>query len=132
MLFLGLGTGLGSSLIAENTVVPLELGQLPHEGGTLGQVLGKEGLKRLGKEAWVEAVKGAVAALLAAFAADYVVLGGGNAKKLRGLLPGVRLGHNLTAFRGGMRLWNIEYAVTLAAEGEQPAVHRPPSDWRVV
>jgi predicted NBD/HSP70 family sugar kinase len=133
MLFLGLGTGLGSALIAENTVVPLELGELPHKrGGTLGQVLGKDGLKRLDKEEWTAVVKEVVAELTAAFVADYVVLGGGNAKKLRGQLPGVRLGHNLTAFRGGMRLWNIEYATTLAAEGDQPPVQRPPADWRVV
>jgi predicted NBD/HSP70 family sugar kinase len=133
MLFLGLGTGLGSALIAENTVVTLELGELPHKaGGTLGQVLGKEGLDRLGKEAWIEAVKEAVAFLSVAFVADYVVLGGGNAKKLKKLVQGVRLGHNLTAFRGGMRLWHIEYATTLAAEGEQPPVERPPADWRVV
>jgi polyphosphate glucokinase len=132
MLFLGLGTGLGSALIAANTVVPLELGNLPHEGNPLGQTLGKQGLDRLGKEGWIKAVKAAVASLSAAFVTDYVVLGGGNAKKLRGLLPGVRLGHNLTAFRGGMRLWNIEYATTLAAEGEQAPVQPPPSDWRVV
>ena len=73
-----------------------------------------------------------VTAFAAAFVADYVVLGGGNAKKLNGLIPNVRLGHNLTAFRGGLRLWNVEYATTLAAEGEQPAVQRPPSEWRVV
>jgi hypothetical protein len=132
MLFLGLGTGLGSALIAENTIIPLELGELRHEGDTLGETLGKKGLERLGKEKWIKVVKEVVSFLVVAFVADYVVLGGGNAKKLNGQLPGVRLGHNLTAFRGGLRLWNIEYAATLAAEGEQPPVYRPPADWRTV
>jgi polyphosphate glucokinase len=133
MLFLGLGTGLGSTLIAENAIVPLELGQLRHKNGTLGEVLGKKGLERLGKEAWIEHVKDAVAALASAFVADYVVLGGGNAKKLKGGLPNnTRLGHNLTAFRGGQRLWNIEHVPTLSAEGDALAAPRPHSDWRVI
>jgi predicted NBD/HSP70 family sugar kinase len=133
MLFLGLGTGLGSTLIAENTIIPLELGEIPYKGSEkLGVVLGKKGLRRLGREAWVEAVREVVTALGAAFVADYIVLGGGNAKKLKNLLPGVRLGHNLTAFRGGLRLWNIEYASTLSAEGHQPPVYQPPTDWRMV
>ncbi len=133
MLFLGLGTGLGSTLIAENTIIPLELGEIPFKGGeNLGATLGKKGLRRLGKEAWIAAVKEVVTALGTAFVADYVVLGGGNAKRLKNLLPGVRLGHNLTAFRGGLRLWNIEYASTLSAEGVQPPVYQPPTDWRMV
>lgn len=133
MLFLGLGTGLGSTLIAENTIIPLELGELPHkEDGPLGAALGKSGLRRLGKEDWTAAVKEVVTALASAFVVDYLVLGGGNAKKLKGLIPGVRLGHNLTAFRGGLRLWNIEYASTLSAEGPQPPVYQPPTEWRTV
>jgi polyphosphate glucokinase len=133
MLFLGLGTGLGSALIAESSIVPLELGHLPHKRSTLGEELGKKGLERLGKEKWSTLVKRVVAFLADAFVTDYVVLGGGNASKVKEKLPGVRLGHNLTAFRGGLRLWNIEYAATLSAEGEQPPVHRaPPTDWRVV
>jgi predicted NBD/HSP70 family sugar kinase len=133
MLFLGLGTGLGSALISENAIIPLELGQLWHkEGGTLGAALGKKGLERLGKEAWTAVVKEVVAALTVAFVADYVVLGGGNAKKLKGLLPGIRLGHNLTAFRGGQRVWNIEYVPTLSADGDPAAPPRPPSEWRVI
>src|SRR4051794_38580515 len=73
MLFLGLGTGLGSALVAENAIVPLELGNLPHAGGgTLGDALGKKGLDRLGKDKWADAVKEAVAALAGAFVADYV------------------------------------------------------------
>jgi polyphosphate glucokinase len=113
----------------------LELGQLPHKDDkNLGEVLGKKGLEKLGKEAWVEVVKQAVAALAVAFLADYVVLGGGNAKKLRGLLPGVRMGHNLTAFRGGVRLWTIGDVPTLSADGEAgaPVAAPAPSDWRVI
>jgi len=93
MLFLGLGTGLGSALIAENVIIPLELGNLPYrDGGTLGQALGKKGLEKLGKEAWIVAVQEMLAALTSAFVADYVVLGGGNAKKMKGQVTGVRLG----------------------------------------
>jgi len=133
MLFLGLGTGLGSALIAENAVLPLELGQLPHKSGeTLGNVLGRKGLDALGKDAWCEAVQEALAYLTLAFGTDYVVLGGGNAKKLKGLIPSIRLGHNLTAFRGGLRLWNIEDVPTLAAEGNHAAPPRATSDWRVI
>ena len=134
MLFLGLGTGLGAALIAGNAIIPLELGQLPfRDEKNLGSALGKKGLERLGKEAWIAAVKDVVAALSAAFLADDVVLGGGNAKKLTGQLPGIRIGHNLTAFRGGLRLWNIEHVPTLSADSEAPAeVPRAPSDWRVI
>ena len=109
MLFLGLGTGLGSALITEETILTLELGHLPYKrGGTLGETLGRQGLKRLGKAAWRRAVMDVTSSLMKAFLADSVVIGGGNAKKLKELPPGVRLGHNLTAFRGGFRLWNIE------------------------
>jgi polyphosphate glucokinase len=133
MLFLGLGTGLGSALIAENAILPLELGQLPHKSGeTLGHVLGRKGLDSLGKEAWLEAVQEALTYLTLAFSTDYVVLGGGNAKKLKGLVPGIRLGHNLTAFRGGLRLWNIEDVPTMAAEGDHSAPPRAASDWRMI
>jgi hypothetical protein len=131
MLFLGLGTGLGSALVAENTIVSLELGHLRCKRTTLGEALGKKGFDRLGKDKWIALVKEVVAYLAASFVVDYVVLGGGNARKLRNQLPGVRLGHNLTAFRGGLRLWNIEYAA-LPADGEQPLIQRPPIDWRVV
>lgn len=132
MLFLGLGTGLGSALIVENDIIPLELGQLQHKDGRLGDVLGKKGLERLGKSAWAEAVAEAVAALTLAFVVDYVVLGGGNAKKMKGLLPGIHLGHNLTAFRGGFRLWNIEHVPTLSVEGNVTTPSPPPTAWRVL
>jgi polyphosphate glucokinase len=109
MLFLGLGTGLGSALITEEAILNLELGHLPYkQGETLGEALGSQGLKRLGKAAWRRAVMDMAPALMKVFLADSVVLGGGNAKKLKELPAGVRLGHNLTAFRGGFRLWNSE------------------------
>ena len=133
MLFLGLGTGLGSALIAENTIIPLELGQLRYkESKTLGELLGKKGLEKLGKEAWTDVVKDAVAMLSVVFLTDYVVVGGGNAKKLGDSLPGVRMGHNLTAFRGGVRLWNIEQVPTLSAEGEATPAPAVPANWRVI
>jgi polyphosphate glucokinase len=109
MLFLGLGTGLGSALIAERAIISLELGELLYkEGETLGEVLGRQGMKRLGKAEWRRAVMDVVPTLMKAFLADSLVLGGGNAKNLKELPSGVRLGHNLTAFRGGFRLWNRE------------------------
>src|SRR6266567_1827704 len=81
MLFLGLGTGLGSALITGNVIVPLELGRLLYDGEQkLGEVLGRRGLERLGKRAWREAVNRVVTAMMGAFVADYVVIGGGNAK----------------------------------------------------
>jgi polyphosphate glucokinase len=118
MLFLGLGTGLGSSLIAGNIIIPLELGRLPYDDDRrLGDVLGRRGFERLGKSAWRKAVARAVTALMGAFVADYVVIGGGNAERLKELPPGARRGHNLTAFRGGIRLWSLEDVWVLAAYG---------------
>ena len=120
MLFLGLGTGLGSTLIAGNVIVPLELGQLAFDKNrTLNDVLSRRGLERLGKNEWRDGVSRAITALMRAFLADYVVLGGGNAKNVKQLPPGVRRGHNLTAFRGGVRLWNLDDVFVLAAAGEQ-------------
>jgi len=118
MLFLGLGTGLGSSMIAGNVIVPLEVGRLLYDGErTLSEVLGRRGMERLGKSEWRKAVTRAVTALMGAFVADYVVIGGGNAKHVKELPPGTRLGHNLTAFRGGIRLWSLEDVWVLAAYG---------------
>jgi hypothetical protein len=107
MLFLGLGTGLGSALITEEFILTLELGQIPYKRGeTLGETLGRRGLKRYGKAKWRRAVMEVTPALMKAFLANCVAIGGGNAKHLNELPAGVRLGHNLTAFRGGFRLWN--------------------------
>jgi predicted NBD/HSP70 family sugar kinase len=133
MLFLGLGTGVGSAVIADFVIVPLELGHLPFESSKrLNDVLGRKGLKRLGKIAWRKAVSEVTERLIAAFSADYVVIGGGNAKNVRDLPPGVRRGNNLTAFRGGLRLWNLDDIPTLLADGEQPAITSPRGEWRVI
>jgi polyphosphate glucokinase len=106
MLFLGLGTGVGSTLILDEVIVPLELGELRYSRNqTLRDVLGKPGLKKAGRGRWEKAVHAAVKNLRAAFVSDYVVLGGGNAKKLRRLPAGARRGGNRFAFTGGVRLW---------------------------
>jgi polyphosphate glucokinase len=109
MLFLGLGTGVGSALICDHVLVPLELGDLHFQEGAVSETLGREALEKDGKKAWRKAVLALVPPLQKAFLADYVVLGGGNARHMgKKLPPGVRLGNNLTAFRGGYRLWGVE------------------------
>jgi len=106
MLFLGLGTGLGSTLIWETSVLPLELGDLPYGNGhIIEDYLGKSGMKCLGEKEWKREVLRAVVLLKKSLIADYVVLGGGSAKKLDELPDGVELGHNRNAFLGGVRLW---------------------------
>jgi predicted NBD/HSP70 family sugar kinase len=108
MLFLGLGTGLGSALILDDVIIPLALGELPHsKRWTLGEVLGKRGLGRIGRRAWEESVHAAVRGLAAAFRTDHVVLGGGNVACLRKLPAGARRGDNANAFIGGARLWGL-------------------------
>ena len=134
MLFLGLGTGLGSTMIAENVIVPLELGRIIYdEEQSLGALLGRRGLKSLGKSMWREILERTVQAFPDAFMVDYVVLGGGNAKLMRNPPAGVRLGHNLTAFRGGLRLWDLDGIKTQAAGDVAPPVKRAGNDdWRIV
>lgn len=133
MLFLGFGTGLGSTLIAENVIVPLELGRIPEPGGkTLGDILGRAGLKEMGKKRWRRAVAWAVPALMAATLADYVVLGGGNAKEIKDQPPGSRLSHNLTAFRGGFRLWHLDDIPTLQNGDDKPPETPKPAKWRLI
>ena len=106
MLFLGLGTGLGSALIVNGVLEPMELAHLPYEKGlTYEELVGEAALKRLGKKKWRRAVADVVTRLKAALGADDVVVGGGNAKLLRALPKGVRLGANSNAFVGGYRLW---------------------------
>ncbi len=106
MLFLGLGTGVGSALVADRVVVAMELGSLPYESGaTLAQRLGDDALKRDGKSAWLEAVTRATEILHPAMGVDYISLGGGNAAVVDPLPPNVRRGHNDDAFTGGIRLW---------------------------
>jgi hypothetical protein len=133
MLFIGLGTGLGSALITENVVVPLELGELPYgENERLGLVVGRHGLKRLGRKKWRSIVQDMLNSFARAFVVDYIVLGGGNAKVFKELPSGVRLGHNLTAFRGGFRLWNVDDVTTLTPAGPALQETRASTDWRVV
>ena len=105
MLFLGLGTGLGSTLIVDGIVEPMELGHLPYKKGTYEDYVGIRGLERLGKKKWREAVNDVVARLVAALEPDDIVLGGGNVKKLKELPPGCRVGDNANAFLGGFRVW---------------------------
>jgi len=105
MLFLGLGTGLGSTLIADGVVMPMELGHLPYKKGTFEDYVGIRGLQKRGKKKWRTAVTDVVARLVAALEPDSVVLGGGNVKKLKALPPLCRAGVNANAFRGGLRLW---------------------------
>jgi polyphosphate glucokinase len=106
MLFLGLGTGLGSALIVDGVLEPLELAHLPYKKGrTYEEYVGSSGLKRSGKKKWRRHVLDVIALLKAAVQADDVVIGGGNAKLLRALPPGVRVVTNANAFLGGYRLW---------------------------
>ncbi|HUX66739.1 MAG TPA: ROK family protein [Terriglobales bacterium] len=109
MLFLGLGTGLGSAMIVEGVLQPMEIGHLPYRHGkTYEDYLGIRGLQRLGLASWRRHVAHIVADLKAALEADYVVLGGGNAHKLDRLPPAARRGDNANAFRGGFRLWQSQ------------------------
>jgi len=105
MLFLGLGTGLGSAMIADGIVEPMELGHLPYKKGTFEDYVGVRGYERLGKKKWRGLVADVIAHLMAALEPEYVVLGGGNVKKLHELPPGCRAGANANAFVGGFRLW---------------------------
>jgi polyphosphate glucokinase len=106
MLFLGIGTGLGSALVVNGVVEPMELGHLPFRKATFEDYVGDRGMTRLGKKKWQKAVFETVELLTAALEPDYVVLGGGNAKKLEELPPDVRLGANDNAFVGAFRLWD--------------------------
>lgn len=105
MLFLGLGTGLGSALVVEGVLVPMELAHLSYKRGTYEDYLGAHALERLGRKKWQRHVENCVARAISAFHLDDVVIGGGNAKKLAKLPKGCRAGHNANAFLGGFRLW---------------------------
>jgi polyphosphate glucokinase len=115
MLFLGLGTGLGSTLIVDGIVESMELGHLPYKNGTYEDYVGVRGLERLGKKAWRKHVADVVERLVAALQPADVVLGGGNVKKLKELPPGCRAGDNANAFKGGFRMWE---------DARAPANHR--------
>jgi polyphosphate glucokinase len=105
MLFLGLGTGLGSAFIVDGIVEPMELGHLPYKKGTYETYVGLDGLKKHGKKKWRRDVEDVIARMVAALEPDDVVLGGGNVKKLKELAPNCRVGDNGNAFIGGFRLW---------------------------
>jgi polyphosphate glucokinase len=106
LLFLGLGTGLGSAMVVDGIVQPMELGHLPYKNGrTYEDYVGLRGLKRLGKKRWRQHVLVVIEKLQAALEPDDVVIGGGNAKRLTELPIGCRLGDNANAFAGGFKLW---------------------------
>jgi polyphosphate glucokinase len=105
LLFLGLGTGLGSTMVVDGVVEPMELGHLPYRKATYEDYVGLRGLEKYGKKKWRECVEDVVARLTAALQPDDVVLGGGNVKELKKLPKGCRAGDNANAFVGGFRLW---------------------------
>jgi len=119
MLFLGLGTGLGSTLIVHGTVVPMELAHLPYRDGTFEDYVGERALERDGKRRWRRRVFDVVARLKAALVPDDVVIGGGNVRNLAELPPGCRAGDNANAFVGGFRLWEAHPAA------KRPSARRP-------
>ena len=121
MLFLGLGTGLGSTLIVDGIVEPMELGHLPYKKATYEDYVGERGLERLGKKSWRKHVFDVVGRLVAALEPDDTVLGGGNSRILKELPPGCRLGDNANAFRGRLLMWED------APRSELPAVQLGPS-----
>jgi polyphosphate glucokinase len=124
MLFLGLGTGLGATLIINGVVEPTEVGHMPYKHGrTFEDYVGERGRERLGNRRWREAVLEVIAALNAAFEADYIVLGGGNAKRLKKLPRGVRLGGNNHAFIGGLRLWDPHSGVITSPAAASRRAH---------
>jgi polyphosphate glucokinase len=122
MLFLGLGTGLGTTMIVDGVVEPMELGHLPYKKATYEDYVGERGLKKHGLHKWRRHVADVVQLLNAALQPDEVVLGGGNVKRLKELPPGCRAGDNANAFIGGFRLWEQQKVVTIPAKSiRQPA-----------
>jgi predicted NBD/HSP70 family sugar kinase len=125
MLFLGLGTGLGSALIVDGVIEPLELGHLPFRRKTFEDYVGERALERKGKKKWKEAVFATVDALTRAMEPDEVVLGGGGVEELEELPPGCRRGANEDAFAGGFRLWDPDWpARSPSGSSSRP---RPPT-----
>jgi polyphosphate glucokinase len=126
MLFLGLGTGLGSAMIVDGVVAPMELAHLPYKKGrTFEDYVGAAGLKRLGGKKWRRAVSDVVAQLSSLLEADYVVLGGGNARKLKRLPKNARLGSNDFAFLGGFRVWHHAAPSRAPAKGRRRSITLP-------
>jgi polyphosphate glucokinase len=126
MLFLGLGTGLGSAMVIDGVVAPMELAHLRYKKGrTYEEWVGARSLKRLGIKKWSGVVHEVVAQLCTALEADYVVIGGGNARKLKRLPKNARLGSNDFAFLGGFRLWHHATTAPSAAKGYQRSIAVP-------
>ena len=129
MLFLGLGTGLGSTMIVDGVVQPMELAHLPYKKRTYEGYVGARALEEFGKKAWRKHVEDAVEILVAALRPDDVVLGGGNAKKLKELPPLCRLGENANAFKGGFRMWEGPLTEKSARSRKQTA-HAATARWQ--
>ena len=128
MLFLGLGTGLGSALIADGMLEPMELAHLPYEKGkTYEDYIGLRGLEKLGKKKWRRHVFDVVERLKQALEADYIVLGGGNARLLKKLPPDTRMGDNDNAIRGGLRMWKQSLTPGPASRPSKTAVRKKKS-----
>lgn len=119
-LFLGLGTGLGSALVVAGHVVPMELAHLPYRKATIEDYVGLRGLERLGKKKWRKHVGFVVERFTAALHPDEIVIGGGNARKLKALPPGCRAGSNANAFAGGLRMWDAAFTLGSAPRPWQP------------
>ena len=134
MLFLGTGTGLGSAMIFDGTVVPLELAHLPYKKGrTYEEYIGLEGLERRGKKRWRKSVLDIIVLLQAGLVCDYVLLGGGNAKLMKKLPDHVILGANENAVLGGLKLWespaqtHTAHKKSVAPAANQKRSKRPPA-----
>lgn len=126
MLFLGLGTGLGSAMIVDGVVEPMELAHLPYKKGkTYEDYAGLRSLQRFGKKKWRRHVLDIIERLEAALEPDYVVLGGGNAKKMKRLPDGIRLGDNRNAFSGGFRMWEKSPALRGRGGAETKMISSP-------
>jgi len=121
MLFLGLGTGLGSAVVTDSALLPMELGHLPFRKKTFEEYVGEHALEKNGKKAWKKHVFETVELLTAAVLPDYVVLGGGNVKKLKELPPACIAGNNSNAFEGGFRMWD---GPADSVTNPLPAVHK--------
>jgi polyphosphate glucokinase len=120
MLFLGLGTGLGTAMVVDGIVEPMELGHLPYKKGTYEDYVGLRGLQKRGKKKWRKSVFEIVEKMSLAMEPDEIVLGGGNVKKLKELPPHCRPGDNFNAFLGGFRLWNIEVGKNTKPPAKKP------------
>jgi polyphosphate glucokinase len=123
MLFLGLGTGLGSAMIVNGIVEPMELGHLPYKKGTYEDYVGERGLERVGKKHWRGLVRDVIERLVAATEPEDVVIGGGNLARLKKLPKGCRAGNNAYAFIGGFRMWDNAHTPTNGRH-EDRATHR--------